>query len=521
VEALLRLAGGFRLVDLRGTMPEGAVPAGALRFELDPEGAATAGLPALYEFRIFSGGPQAGAVAINDLPVQVIGAEQLAAWQAAIAACAEDRLFNIGNAVIPNPAERVMVERAGKAWFALASTTAKDLDDFASRWDVIWDGGREYAAPEAAQRLVEALDDLAVRDVRARLAFEPDWPDAVRITLLGKAVHGASVLELHGDQARSETHVGTVVRMDDLLAHLAPDRFLDTMIAGRSPERVMKIQRRFLDRQPAVEEVLVHDARGGWSRTWPRSEPVDAVAVQRIARVIATGRALSARLAGDADRAAGAAPEFEIAVRFGPKPAGKANDFTELEDTTTNDLGLAMSRAGPGRWRALLIGTGTAYDLDDDLVEQLRQDVADPLVLPLVPALVRSVQVGAGTTVVALARSGEAWRLQEGAGTVPANAVEVRRLLRDLAALTASRRGQGGALAPADIALAVSLDLPGFDRESERFLLQIGRPGAAGAGPGEVALYAESTRPGAMEASRAFTAAANVAGFSADPARFK
>jgi hypothetical protein len=50
--------------------------------------------------------------------------------------------------------------------------------------------------------------------------------------------------------------------------------------------------------------------------------------------------------------------------------------------------------------------------------------------------------------------------------------------------------------------------------------LQIGKPGMAGAAVDEVALYAESTRPGALATGRAFVSAASVAGFVADPARF-
>jgi hypothetical protein len=339
--------------------------------------------------------------------------------------------------------------------------------------------------------------------------------------LLGKGIHGSVFLQMRGREVRNATHAGVATRMGDLLEQLSPDRFLDTMIAGRSPERVLKIQRRFTDRQPAVEEVLVRDSRGGWSRTWPHNEPVDPVSVQRIARVISTSRAVNARLANADDRAIATAPIFEIAVRYGPKPSGKANDFTELEDTTTNDLGLSIGKDATGHWRALAIGTGTAYELDDDLVEQLRQDVANPLVLPLVPALVRRAQLLSGTAGIVVSRSAEQWRIAVAGQTTAANAVEVRRLLRDLAALTAHRRGPGGALAAQDVALTVSLDLPGFDRESENMVLQIGKPGAAGAAADEVALFAESTRPGALATGRAFTSAASVAGFAADAARFR
>lgn len=519
VEAIMRLASSIRVADLHGIMPEGAEPIATVRVEVDSQTAAMARLPATYDIRV-TRTPNGGALAVNQLPVQRLTTDELAAWQSAIAALAEDRLFNLGDGVSPNPMEGMVVEKNGKPWFRLVSTTAKDMDDFSSRWDVVWDGGREFADPSAAQRLIAQLNDLTVHDVHMTLALEEDWKECVSLMLIGKGIHGSVFLQMRGREVRNATHTGVVTRMGDLLEHLSPDQFLDTMIAGRSPERVMKIQRRFTDRQPAVEEVLVRDSRGGWSRTWPRSEPVDPVAVQRVARVIATSRALNARLATPEDRAIANAPTFEIAVRFGPKPTGKANDFTELEDTTTNDLGLSIRKDADGHWRALAIGTGTAYELDDDVVEQLRQDVANPVVLPLVPALVRRVQLSNGVTTIGLARSGEQWLLAVGDKAVAANAVEVRRLLRDLAALTARRRSAGGALAIQDIALTISLELPGFDRESERLLLQIGKPGAAGAAADEVALFAESTRPGSLEMGRAFTGAAQIAGFVADAARF-
>lgn len=520
VETAMRLVQRVRIAQLQAAEPAGATAVGTLRIELDAAGAAQAGMPAAYDYRVWKG--QAGGwIGVNDLPVQTLSAEELVVWEKVIASFAEDRLFNLGDTIMTNPIERVLVERAGKPWFSLESSSGKDLDDFASKWDVVWDGGREFAAPESAFLLQDALNDLAVTDVRVRLALEEDWPDAVRITLLGKALHGEHVLEMRGTSVRTASHVGRVVRRADVLERLAPDRFLDTMIAGRSPERVLKIQRRFLDRDPAAAEVLSRDARGGWVRSWPAGEPVDPVSVERIARVFATGRAASARMADESDRAIAASPEFEIAVRFGPKPSGKANDFTELEDTTTNDLGLAMRRSGDGRWRALQLGTGIAYDLDDEFVQQLRQGVSDPLVLPLIPALVRRVQLASGDESLLLARSGEDWRLQQGDQDAPAAAVEVRRLLRDLAGLVARRRGAGGALAPSELAVTISIEIPGFDREVERLVLQIGKPGMAGAAADEVALFAESTRPGSLASGRAFATVASVAAFTADPARFR
>ena len=141
--------------------------------------------------------------------------------------------------------------------------------------------------------------------------------------------------------------------------------------------------------------------------------------------------------------------------------------------------------------------------------------------MPVVPALVQQVVLGAGATSVDLRRAGDTWRLKSAPGEPEANAVEVRRLLRDLSALAAIRRIEGAALDPADVAGSVSIAVPGMDREApERLLVQIGRPGAGGAGPGEVALVVESTRIGAIVPGRALVRAEAVAGLAPDAARF-
>ena len=508
-----------RLVDLAAILPDQARPVGRARLEYAAGAAASSGLPAAYDVALFADG-DAGWVRINAWPPQRLPGAALDDWLRTLAAFREDRLFNITPDQLGLGVEEVAVQRAGKPWFRLTRRSAQEMDDITSTWDVVWEGGREYADPFSALRLVDALNQMAVDFTRIRLGVEPTWPNAVVVRLLGKGISRPLVLEISGRAVRSPTHVGWARTLPPPLDALTPDRFLDTLIAGRSPERVRKVQRRLLDREPVQEEVFSADERGVWSRTWPTPGPVDQVAVQRLARAIALGRAQRARFASPADRASAAQPACEIALRFAAKPAGKANDYNDLEETTTTDLGLSLWRQD-GVWRAFVADSGVVYDLADDLVDLLRQPLDAALVLPLVPALVQGVTLTTGARTLGLRRRADEWRMRAADGEHPASAIEARRLLRDLAGLTAKRRVAGAALDPAEVAGSVSIEVPGMDREvPERFLVQIGRPGAAGVAADEVVLFVESTRSGALTAGRAVVPAASVAGLVSDAARF-
>lgn len=521
MRALGERIGSLRLADLAGVLPAGARPVGRARLEYPPGSAVPAGLPVAYEVVVFADGEgDGGWVRANAWPAQRLDRAALDGWLELLADFREDRLFNIAPGILGLGVDEVAVSRGGEPWFRLVSRNAQDLDDITSRWDVVWEGGREYADPSCAVRLVEAFNGMAVDFPRIRAAVEPPWPDAIAVRLLGKGIHQPLVLELDGRAVRSPTHVAWARTLPPPLDAISPDAFLDTLIAGRAPERVRKIQRRLLDRRPPHEEVLTMDERGVWARTWPAAGPVDQVAVQRLARAIAIGRAARARFAGAAERARAADPELEVAFRFAAKPAGKANDYNELEETTTSDLGLSLWRED-GTWRALAADAGVVYDLADDLVDLLRQPLDEPLVLPLVPALVRTIALAAGERALTLRRVGDEWRMQAGADQGPASAIEARRLLRDLAGLVALRRIPGAALDPGDLAGTVAIELPGMDREApERLLMQIGRPGAAGVAADEAAVFVESTRAGALAAGRAVVPAAAVAGLVPDPGRF-
>lgn len=523
VRELMTFINGLRLVHLDGVEPVAAEPVTRMVIEYPATEVAKEGHRPLLDLTI-SAGPDVGYWQAQGWPAQTLSTSTVDMARMLAASFREDRLFNLGGGLFGHGITAAVVTRAGEEWFRLGSSTARQLDDLSSRWDVIWAGGREYADPAAADRLADALNAISVSDVRPRLAVEPPWPDAVRIDLAVTGNQAPLFLELRGRELRTDSHVGFAVNLPELIADLSPDRFLDPVIANRVPERVIKLQRRLFNRTPALEETFVCDERGVWRRTFPAGGPVDQVVLQRLARALAGGRARAVRQATEADRALVDEREIEIAVRFAPKESGKANDFTDLDETTTIDVGLAIAQRD-GVWQALNLGSGIAYELDEDFVDLLRIDTASPLVMPIIPALVSMISltsVQAPDAAVILRQRRHGWELVADGTEQPADAVEVRRLLRDLANLTALRRIEGTALTPAETAFTVAVTLPGTERElNERMLLHIAPPGTLGAAVDECVVFAESTRAGALVRSRAVVAAAAVQGFAPEAERYQ
>lgn len=514
--------GQLRLRSLEGALPAEPGPATPIDLVYGDE-MVKAGYAARYHLEVFLVGEE-GWWQAEGWPAQRIDVVLARRLVTAAGSFGQDRLFNLGGGLYGHSMEDIVFLKAGEPWFRLETSHAKALDDLSSKWDVVWEGGREYADPQAADRLADALNAIVVNNVRPRLAVEEPWPDALALSAVGKGLHHPVLLEWRGRQVRSATHVGWAVDLPDLIASCAPDRFLDAVIASRAPERVIKVQRRLRDREPPLEETFVCDSRGVWSRTYPGPGPIDQVAVQRMARALAAGVAQSVRFATAADRAAAAEADLEVAVRFAPKDEGKANDFTDLDETTSIDVGLAIGLAGAPH-SALNLGSGIVYTLDPDFIDIFRGDVASSLVMPLIPALVSRIIIsgppaeGGGSLILAQGRGG--WRLAGDGRSDPAAEVEVRRLLRDLAGLTALRRIEGGPLVATETALTVSVELPGAERDLvERMLLQVARPGTLGAGADECVVFAESTRLGALVASRAVIPASIATGFAPDVQRF-
>jgi len=531
VRDLMNFINDLRLTDLAGTVPDrsGTRPEDSTEItrvlvEYPASEAVKAGYDPFLDIIVradpVGGG---GTWQATGWPAQPLNPLQVWRVRYLAAAFSEDRVFNLGSAIFGHGITAVAVTRGGQPWFLLKSSNARELDDLSSKWDVVWDGGREYADPTAADQLASALNGINVRAVRPRLVVEPAWPDAVQLRVTVKGQAEPIILEMRGRAVRSATHVGYAIELPELLADLRPDRFLDKVLASRAPERVVKLQRRLLDRTPAVEETFASDERGIWRRTFPAGGPVDQVMLQRLARAAAGGTATAVRLATAADRALADDPSVEIAVRFAPKSTGKANDYTDLEETTSIDLGLALGKRD-GVWRALLLGGGIAYDLEADLVDLFTSDVTSPLIMPVVPALVSKIVLtgppGQGD-IVDLRMQYNGWMLMGDTKPVPAAEVEVRRLLRDISNLVATRRVEGLALVGNEVAATVTVTVPGSERDlTESMVMQIAAPGTLGAAADACIVFAESTRVGAMVRSRAMVPAAAVAGFAPDRARY-
>ncbi|MBA3685133.1 MAG: hypothetical protein H0W72_07825 [Planctomycetes bacterium] len=495
VRTLAMLISDLALGDLAATVPVDARLVATLGLSIPPgrgeNGAVNA--PAEHHIvRLFQRA-DAGLASVDGLPPQSIEPLRMRELTAALAAFAEDRLFAVGDPLQGHAMKAAIVWRAGVEWFRLESRT-RELDDQTSTWDIVWSGGREVAEMGAADRLIAAINELAVAGLRMCTPFEEPWPGALAIELRGPGMP-RTVLELAPGMARSATQVGRIVRLPPLLADLAPDRFLDTLIVGKPVDRIAKLQRQIHDQDPVIREAYVRSASGTWERTFPAPASADQQSLQRLARAIAQARGLDVRFAGPADRAILDRPAIEVDLRFSAKGEGKAHDMAAVEDTVAQDWGLAIGRVD-GLWRAVDKDGVVAWRVDDEFVELMREALADRLVLPLVPSQVKRLRVAAvGAEAYELAPVAGRWRI--GAAS-SADDVEVRRLLRRLANLQANRQVPGTALAVVDRAGSLFIDLPSIDAPYERLTLHIGKPGAAGAAADEVALSAESSRADAL-----------------------
>jgi hypothetical protein len=241
---------------------------------------------------------------------------------------------------------------------------------------------------------------------------------------------------------------------------------------------VCKVQVQVLDREPQRAEVLARAEDGAWSRTYPNKSAVDPVAVVRLAKAFCSTRASSARLVDDEDRAAIDHPACEVCLRLAPKAQGAPSmEIADERDTVPQDRGFAIYRDGAGAWRAIDIEGGVSYAIDEDLVELARHPLDSDLAFPVVPGLVRRIEVARGATQYALARQGDGgWTVESRPNAVAADPLEVRRLLRTLGELRAtSRTPKSEPLLPAKAAAVVTCVMPAAIGD-ERLTLMLAEP---------------------------------------------
>lgn len=417
-------------------------------------------------------------IAIDQLPPQRIA--DPAAWRTATQSFRHDVLMDVTQAMGgQDQIVAVRMTRSGKSILALVRGEQYARSE-QHRWEVVWPGGREPAAPDALSRLLTVLDDLRIRDPVAG-ASDPGDSQGLVITVVGeRGNHQVRLAVEDDDTVRSTHHRGQLLEPRRLREALEPPALLDPRLSNRNPQRIAKIQRR----QPAEQraEVVTRADGGTWRRTYPApAVPVDGGAVDRLIRVLASAKAETIRLAQspeDHQRAQAilAAPEAELAIRFAPAEMGQAaNDETDLDETAAQDWGLAMVKDG-SRWLATDAEGGLLLVLDAETVEALLVPLEGGRLFPIVPSTVTALEGTGPAGSWRIERAATGWSLT-GDTSARVDPFAVRRLLRQLATLPGTPDARHPESAAPIASLVVEVPAVGGGRERLRLVLgPDGRP---------------------------------------------
>jgi hypothetical protein len=496
VQLVLVLLSALRLDDFSTPAPSGIPDIGELRLSRGGEALAIE-----QRVRLWSAGGGA-LVAVDDLPAQALSAAAARTWRAALADVERDYVVELRRRFAVSPLTELLVLKGGSLKFRLEKHGLRDVSEGLSQWDVVWPSGREIASGEAASQIALALDTLAVDGVTPGAAGDTPPADATVLDFVFQLDLHHERIAISGAPGKwtlwGPTHRGNVAELPPLLAHLDPANMLDLGLIDRPWSQVVKIQR--ISRRPGqqAEEVFAVDAGGTWRQTFPadaRARQIDQLAIEQLARAACAARAQSARFVTAEDRGVISDPDFEFDLRFLPRQVKHSSDTARLDETTDQDLGFCFRREGES-WRAVNREAGVSYLLGADAVELLRTTVADNLVMPLVPSLVRRIEVVAPNVHYLLSEDSGSWtahaldhELKEGPAQ-QADAVEVRRLLRRLAGLRAARiEAKAAPLSAKEAVASVVCEQP-VGAVKEVITLSIG---ALAPGAGEVVLSAETT----------------------------
>ena len=468
VRRLLQLVQGVTLDDLTTTVPTGSTTLATITYTV----AQTTHRLDLLE------AADALWIRADALPPQ--RAADPAAWREAVAGLRRDQLVDATSALMGRDRiEAVRAVRDGRPLLSLVRGDELAGHRSGHRWEVVWSGGREPAAPEAMGQLIDVIDTLQIREP----VLDPlgtTMATGLVVTIETEGGGKLTIAQSDDGTLRAGKHRGVAVDAQRLPAAITPAALLDRRLAIRNPQRIVKIQRR----QPALNraEVLARRDGGLWTRTWPApAAAADNAAVDHLVRVIAASTARSVDLVQTAEQRARvkailAAPEAELAVRYAPADMGQAaNDETDLDETASQDWGLALVRTTDG-WLGTDADGALLYALEADTVEALLAPAEGGRLFPIVPAVVTALDVvPAQGQPWRIERASTGWKVVNG-GTGTVSDVAVRRLLRDLTALAGT---PDATLAEPDArSPALVVEVPGLGSGRER--LRLALPAAGG-----------------------------------------
>jgi hypothetical protein len=493
VEVLLS---ALKLEEFGNPSPSGIPDIGELRLAHGSDALALE-----QKVRLWSAGSGA-LVQVDDLPAQALSGVAAQTWRETLANVERDYVVDLRRRFILSPLTELLVLKGGSLQFRLEKHGLRDITEGLSNWDVVWPTGREIANGDATSLIALALDTLTVSGVKRGGGDEKPPPDATVLDFVFQIDMHHERIAISGKPGAwtlwGPTHYGTVSELPELLAHLDPAAMLDLGLIDRPWSQVVKIQRISRAQGQESSEVFAIDSGGSWRQAFPaaaRSRQVDQLAVEQLARAACAARAQSARFVTADDRGVLGDAEFELDLRFLPRQVKHSSDTARLDETTDQDLGFCFRREGVG-WRAVNREAGVSYLLSADAVDLLRTSVSDNLVMPLVPSLVRRIEVASPSGHYLLHEEAGAWtahvldrELNQGP-PLEADAVEVRRLLRRLAGLRAARIEAKAAPLTAKEASATVICEQLVGAVKEIVTLSIG---ALATGGSEVVLSAETT----------------------------
>jgi hypothetical protein len=384
----------------------------------------------------------------------------------------------------------VRVLRDGAAWFELAASPALGRAE-RGPWSVRWSGGREDARGDALGQVFQAFDGLVVsRPLQIEgLVQAPNGPGSFSILLEDDAGTVLRRLDWTGATAASGGFLGTLDVVPDLIEHISPASFLDPRLLPVDPARISKFQRvRFGDGGPQPE--VYRQSGGDWQRVLPDPAPVDAAAMGALLAALTSAQAQSVHLPDAPDGPQGQ-PALSLAVRIGGSDGLAIDEEPDLRDTLTRDWGLDVfvsaqaesdpDGSGPGWWARPMDRTRLVR-LQPAVVEALFAPVLRLPVLPVVPSSVLRIELAGGERPFALRGDREGtWFLERNGERSPADGTEVRRFLRQLAAVEAERREEGAApVAGDEVVHQTNVVVPDHAGRERRLTVRIGAADSAG-----------------------------------------